>query len=73
MNALTVNRRRLSDIIFDLETFTEQELLEEFSQDRNGDIVIDGEQTVSEYLELLKDIGVLHYEDGRYSISKNGR
>lgn len=64
----TRNREKLVDLVYDLRTFGEQEIVEVFKKQQNGDIVIDGSQTVKQYLRDLREQGALQYDHGKYSI-----
>ena len=66
MGSIERNRRRLANLIFSKDEFTEEELVEEFRQDRNGDIIIDGQQNVSGYLDDLRQLGIIIYRNGRF-------
>lgn len=65
---LVENRARLSRLIYSLGAFTEDELLYRFRQEQQGDIVIDGGQTIRDYLRELASIGALTFEYDRYSV-----
>ena len=60
------NRRRLADLIFETRSFTERELVERFLVQNQGDIAIDGVQTIHGYLLDLAELGALTYERGVY-------
>jgi hypothetical protein len=63
-----INRRKFADLIYSMECFDEQEIVEKFRKSQNGDIVIDGSQTVSQYLRDLRDQGALKYVGGKYFV-----
>ena len=69
-NVLLKNRARLADLIYLLGEFTEEDLLDEFKEEKNGIIAIDGFQTITNYLKDLTRIGVLQYENGMYSVAR---
>lgn len=64
----TRNREKLVDLVYHLQIFGEKEIIEVFKKKQHGDIVIDGSQTVTQYLRDLRDQGALHYAHGKYSI-----
>lgn len=67
------NRRRLAALVHELPGFTEEEILREFARRNGGDVAIDVFQTVGQYLEELRSIGVLEREYGRYTVSATAR
>jgi hypothetical protein len=54
-----INRIRFVDLIYRLKRFSEEEIVERFRKEQKGDIVIDGSQTVTQYLRDLRDQGAL--------------
>ncbi len=66
MSRIERNSQRLANLIFSKDEFTKEEIVEEFRQDRNGDIVIDGQQNVSGYLDDLRQLGLLRFRNGRF-------
>ena len=67
-NRLVDNRIALSRLIFDLGEFSEQELVERFWAQQKGQILIDGNQTIGDYLEELHSVGTLSLQDDRYCV-----
>ena len=67
------NREKLADLVYDLETFSEKHILEVFKKQQHGDIVIDGSQTVTQYLRDLREQGALHFSHGKYSVPDTRR
>lgn len=64
----TVNRRRFADLIYSMGCFDEKEILERFRKSQRGDIVIDGSQTIAQYLRELRDQGALKCIGGKYCV-----
>jgi hypothetical protein len=63
------NREQLTNLIYSLNEFTEDGLVERFKKESNGSTLIDGIQTISSYLKELTQIGVISYQNGRYITS----
>lgn len=62
------NRRDLVDLIFGMEHFTRDDLLERFNRERAGNIAIDGSQTIEQYLRELSEYGILRRQLGSYQV-----
>ncbi|MFL6293548.1 MAG: hypothetical protein ACJ759_21860, partial [Thermoanaerobaculia bacterium] len=62
------NRRRLVDLIYSLDSFTPEELIDMFRKESGGSVTIDVQHTLREYLNELSELGVLRFEHGRYSV-----
>lgn len=66
------NRKVFFDLIYSMEQFTAEEIMEEYRNERtkNGieHIAIDGRQTATELLEELVEIGVLSKEDNVFAV-----
>jgi len=62
------NREKLAELVFEMRTFTEDELTERFSTMRHGNIEIGRLQTIHDYLDDLRELGVLGFEEGRYYV-----
>lgn len=67
-NRFVQNRRDLCDLIYDMNVFTERELLQSFQAKKAGDILIDGGQTLRDFLEELASLGALRREFERYQV-----
>jgi len=61
------NRRALVFLINKMGRFREEELVEQFIQERRGDIALDGGQSIKQYLDELVEIGALDLSGGVYS------
>lgn len=64
------NRKTLSDLIFQKKDFTESELIQEFKRKRHGKIEIGRLQTINDYLDDLREYGVLKLEGKRYHVQE---
>jgi hypothetical protein len=64
------NREKLVNLMCTLKRFDEKKIIETFRKRQNGDTVIDGSQTITQYLEDLREHGLLKYSSGVYSIPK---
>jgi len=62
------NRAKLVDLMGSLKRFDEAKIIETFRRKQGGDIVIDGSQTITQYLQHLREQGFLKYSGGVYSI-----
>ena len=62
------NRAHLTRLIYATKSFAKKQIIDEFSKERKGDIVIDGCQTISDFLEELTEYGALRYESGLYHV-----
>jgi len=63
------NRAYLTKFIYSQTApFERDEIIREFSKRQNGDIVIDGTQTIAQYLEELAEYGALTYQGGQYQV-----
>ncbi|NMB54480.1 MAG: hypothetical protein GYA15_07230 [Leptolinea sp.] len=60
------NQKHLRELITTMKEFSEDELLFELS--KNGDVVIDTEDSVNDFLQQLVDTGLLRYRFGKYSM-----
>ncbi len=59
MQELQKNNKKLIDLIYSKQEFSEKELFDGFFQQRNGDVAIEGTLTIRDYLGELTDLGVL--------------
>ena len=64
------NRERFVNLVRSLDSFDEKEIVEKFRELQNGDLVIDGSQTITEYLDELRESGTLRYTNGKYTVVK---
>jgi hypothetical protein len=64
------NREKLSDLIFELQEFTEEQLKQAFNQRCQGNAKIGRLQTVRGYLGDLCEFGALRFEAGRYYVQQ---
>ena len=64
------NREKFVDLVFNLKRFSEKEIVEAFKRKQHGDIVIDGSQTISQYLNDLREQGVLQYSHGKFLVKE---
>ena len=64
------SREILSDLIFELGSFTEAELKAQFVKMRGGKIQIGRMQTIRLYLDDLRELGALGYEHDRFFVLK---
>jgi hypothetical protein len=63
-----MNRERLAQLIFWMRSFTEDELIQTFGRLWNGKTEIGPLRSLHDYLENLKESGVLGFEGGRYTL-----
>lgn len=63
------NRAAFARFMYSLDSFGEKEIVEMFKE-KNGDIAIDGTQTISQYLRRLRENGALQYSRGKYTVPK---
>jgi hypothetical protein len=61
------NERLLRKTVYKLETFTESKLCDELLRIDSKALLLKPFWSVKRYLEELRDIGLLTYEDGNYS------
>jgi hypothetical protein len=64
------NERRLRDLVCELKTFTEKQLISKLEQSSKKPLLLKPFWSVKRYLEEFRDVGVLTYENGRYSTEK---
>jgi hypothetical protein len=64
------NREKFADLVYSLGSFEQSEIIREFETQQNGDIIIDGSQSIPEYLEELRESGALKYSNGKYYVTK---
>ncbi len=63
------NRALLAKLIYNKKDWFEKDsLVQEFFEMRSGDIIIDGSQTIAQYLEELTQYGALIFSNGRYRV-----
>jgi hypothetical protein len=63
------NRRKLASLVLSKKAaFTTQGIIDEFMK-TNGDILIDGNQTIGGYIRLLREDGILRYKNGKYQLA----
>lgn len=63
------NRAKLTKLIYSQKNpFDKEQIINQFSIKQHGDVVIDGSQTIADYLEELKEYGALIFESGRYRV-----
>ena len=63
------NRAKLTKLIYKTKSFEKKQIIDKFSKAQHGDIVIDGCQTIADYLEQLTEYGALRYESGKYHVT----
>ena len=67
--AFRKNRRDLAKLMYSMGTFTADELVSRFREEKHGkDVSIDGEETIPAYLKHLAEIGVLALVNGKYYV-----
>ena len=64
------NRQRFVALVHTLKKFEEREIVDKFRKQQKGDIIIDGSQTIPQYLRVMKEQGALKYDCGRYYVPK---
>ncbi len=64
------SREKLSELIFTLQNFTEEELKKQFKRKRHGKTEIGRSQTIHDYLDELREFGALGFESGHYYVQK---
>jgi len=64
------NREKFADLVYSLGSFEQSQIIREFKRQQNGDITIDGSQSIPEYLEELRQSGALKYSNGKYHVAK---
>jgi hypothetical protein len=62
------SREKLSELIFSLKSFTEEELESRFREIRGSKIEIGRKQTIHDYLDELRELGALSFEFGHYCV-----
>jgi hypothetical protein len=62
------NRAEFTKLVYETGSFDRRTIESMFSKKRRGDIIIDGSQTLSDYLEELTEYGALRYEGGKYHV-----
>jgi len=67
------NGERLAELVFNLGSFTEDELVRKFSKMQSGSIEIGRLQSIHDYLDDLREMGVLAFEGGRYKVLERSR
>ncbi len=65
------NEKRLRELVCELKTFTERELVNQLQLDSKQPLLLKPFWSVKRYLEEYRDVGVLVYQDGRYSTEKH--
>ena len=71
LSSLFQNRRKLARLIYSQPArFTYTDLMTTFEQENSGGAVIDGQETISEYLSMLSQIGVLEHKDNYYQVHR---
>ena len=63
------NRRRLVDLMYTIDSFTEEDLVEACRKQYGRMSTIDVQRTLRDYLGELTRIGVLRCQNGLYTIS----
>ncbi len=67
------NREKLAQLIFWRRSFTEAELAQRFNHLQNGQTEIAPLKSISDYLENLRQLGVLGFEGGRYFLLRGAK
>ena len=63
------NRRQLVRLIYSLDSFTEERLIEALEkQATDGELATDLQRSLRDYLKELVEVGVLRYRRGSYSV-----
>jgi lauroyl/myristoyl acyltransferase len=65
------NREKFIDLVFSSHSFTMDQIVEEFRKQQDGDILIDGTQSIPELLEELRENGALRYSKGKYLVTED--
>jgi hypothetical protein len=63
-----MNRERLAQLIYWMRSFTEDELVQTFGRLRIGKNGIGPVRSLHDYLQNLRELGVLGFEEGRYTL-----
>ena len=63
-----INRESLAQIIYWMRSFTEDEFIQTFRQSRSGKAETSAPQSLHDYLENLKESGMLGFKGGRYTL-----
>ena len=63
------NREKFVDLVFSLGSFDVSRIIREFKKKQHGDTALDGGQSIPEFLEELRERGVLRYSNGKYSVT----
>lgn len=61
-----MNKESIAQVIYWIRSFTEDELAQTFKQLQDRRMQIGSSRSLREYLENLKNLGVLGFERGRY-------
>jgi hypothetical protein len=63
------NQRQLVRLIHSLDSFTEERLVEELERESiDGELAMDMQRSLRDYLKELVAVGVLRYRRGSYSV-----
>jgi hypothetical protein len=65
------NREKFIDLVFSTRSFIADQIVEEFRKQQDGDILIDGSQSIPELLEELRESGALRYSKGKYFVAED--
>ena len=63
-----MNREKLAQLIYWTRSFTEDELLQTFGRLRSGKAETSPLRSLHDYLENLRESGMLGFEGGRYTL-----
>ena len=65
------NEKRLRKVVFEMKTFTENELANKLEQCGRNALFLKPFWSLKRYLEEFEDMGLLTYEDGTYTTEKS--
>lgn len=68
MDIFRRNRKKMMGLVYQLDEFSEDELIEALKRLVGDDVSIDGVQTIGGYLSDLREMGVLTERDGRFKV-----
>lgn len=66
MPSINNNREIFAELVFELENFSEDDIVSCLRERTGGDIMIDPRQTIGDYLNELVDLGYLYINGGMY-------
>jgi hypothetical protein len=60
------NRAKFADLIYSTKRFTKEQIVEKFRRQQKGDVTMDGGETLFQYLESLREHGILRCKNWVY-------